>query len=128
MLQSIVLACFSLAATAAADCTRDFLKNATDGYLTAQAGTYSAPLPSFSNNLTYTENDKPMDITNGILSQALKIDHNLSIYDTTACSAFTEIIVTSPKPYVITTRADFKNNMVTNIETIVTTNGYWAFK
>jgi len=129
MLQSLVLACLSLIATASADCTRDFLKNATDAYLAAQSGTRSALAPAIANNFTYTENDIPMSISNGILSQNLKIDHNLSIFDTTACSTFTEIIVTDPaKPYVITTRMIFNNSRVTTMESIVTTNGDWAFK
>jgi hypothetical protein len=58
-----------------------------------------------SRNPTYTENYLPVDVSTGILSQALKIDHNMGIYDTSACSAFTEIVVTNPeKPYVIVSR------------------------
>jgi len=129
MFQSFLLICLSLVATASADCTRDFLKNATDAYLLAQSGTRSALAPAIANNFTYTENDIPMSISNGIISQNLKIDHNLSIFDTTACSTFTEIIVTNPaKPYVITTRMVFSNSRVTSMESVVTTNGDWAFK
>lgn len=70
-----------------------------------------------------------MSISNGILSENLKIDHNLSIFDTTACSTFTEIIFTNPaKPYVITTRMEFSGDRVAKIESVVTTNGDWALK
>lgn len=129
MLQSLLLACLSLAATASADCSREFLKNATDAYLAAQSGSRSAFAPVIANNFIYTENDIPGNIATGIVSENLKIDHNLSIYDTTACSTFTEIIVTNPaKPYVITTRMLFNDSKITEMETIVTTNGDWAFK
>jgi len=129
MLQSTLFACLSLLATASADSTRDFLKNATDAYLAAQSGSHSEFAPALASNFTYTENDTPISITNGILSENLKIDHNLSIYDTTACATFTEIIVTNPaKPYVITTRMELNNSKVTKMESVVTTNGDWAFK
>jgi hypothetical protein len=129
MLQSIFLFCLSLTASVLADCTRDFLKNATDAYLTAQSGSHSEFAPALASNFTYTENDIPISITNGILSENLKIDHNLSIYDTTACATFTEIIVTNPaKPYVITTRMELNDSKVTKMESVVTTNGDWAFK
>jgi hypothetical protein len=129
MLPSILLACLSLLVTASADCSREFLKNATDALLAAQSGHRSSFAPAIAANFTYTENDIPGNIATGILSENLKIDHNLSIYDTTACSTFTEIIVTNPaKPYVITARMLFNNSRVTAMETIVTTNGDWAFK
>ena len=125
MLQSIFLTCLPLASYVSAHCTREFLKNATDAYLSAQSGNRSATL-QLASNFSYKENDNPMDIKMGILKQVLKIDHNLSIYDTNACAAFTELIVTSPKPYVITTRAVFNNYMATSIESIITTNGDWG--
>ncbi|KAN0092340.1 hypothetical protein V8E51_018187 [Hyaloscypha variabilis] len=128
MLKSIFLICLSLIASASADCTRDFLKNATDAYLAAQSGSHRDFAPALASNFTYTENDTPISITNGILSENLKIDHNLSIYDTTACATFTEIIVTNPaKPYVITTRMELNNSKVTKMESVVATNGDWAF-
>lgn len=129
MRSSIILASLSLTATAYADCTRDFLKNATDAYLAAQGGNRGSFAPVIANNFTYSENDIPMNISTGILSQNLKIDHTLSIFDTVACATFTEIIVTNPaKPYIITTRMVFNNSRLNTLESVVTTNGDWLFK
>jgi hypothetical protein len=129
MRSSIVLSSLTLVATAYADCTRDFLKNVTDAYLAAQSGSRGSFAAVIANNFTYTENDMPVNISAGILSQNLKIDHNLSIFDTVACATFTEIIVTNPaKPYVITTRMVFNNSRLNTLESVVTTNGDWAFK
>jgi hypothetical protein len=131
MLFSILPTCFYVIATAAAEyCTRESLKCVTDAYLSAQSSGRSHLLSSLTScNLTYTENDNPVDIRRDIRSQALKIDHNISIYDTTACSTFTEIVVTNPaKPYVIVTRMVFKEREVATIESIVTTTGDWLFK
>ena len=103
---STLLIFLFLAAKSAEHCTREELKCATDAYLSAQSfGSSDLLKPLISHNLTYTENDVLLDIKTGILSQALKIDHNMSIYDTGACSTFTEVVVANPeKPYVIITR------------------------
>jgi hypothetical protein len=70
-----------------------------------------------------------LQFATGILAENVKIDHNLSTFDTTACSTFTEIIATNPaKPYVITARMMFNNSKVASIEVIVTANGDLAFK
>jgi hypothetical protein len=122
MLSSILLTCFTLLATASADCTRDFLKNITDAYVTAQSSGQPTSLATLTANLN------PVNLTKGVLSQPMKIDHNRSIFDTTACSTFTELIVTNPaKPYVIGTRMDLTNSKITKIESIVTTTSDWAF-
>jgi hypothetical protein len=131
MFSSLLLTCLSIFVSASAEyCTREFLKCATDAYLSAQSSGHSRILSSLTScSLTYTENDDPVDIKTGILSQALKIDHNMSIYDTTACSTFTEIVVTNPAdPYVIVTRMVFKEREIDTIESIVTTTGDWLFK
>jgi hypothetical protein len=133
MLSSIFLTSFTLLAAASAEqCTRESLKCATDAYLTAQSiGSSDLLAPFIGHDLTYTENDLPLNIKTGILSQALKIDHNMSIYDTIACSTFTEVIVSNPeKPYVIVTRMvwDGRGDQIGTIESIVTTTGDWLFK
>jgi hypothetical protein len=128
MFYSILLASFTLIAVTSADCNRDFLKNVTDAYITAQSSGQLTSFATLTTNLTYTENDNPLNLTKGVLSQSMKIDHNRSIFDTTACSTFTELIVTNPaKPYVIGTRMDLTNGKITKIESIVTTTGDWAF-
>jgi hypothetical protein len=48
----------------------------------------------------YLENDAPVDIAKGVLSQGVKIDFSRSIYDTTECASYTEIVATTKKAYV----------------------------
>jgi hypothetical protein len=63
---------------------------------------------------------------------SLKIDHNLSIYDTTPVLNFHRNYHHQPsypaKAYVNTTQMVFSNNKVTTTEPVATTNGNWAFK
>jgi hypothetical protein len=69
-----------------------------------------------------------VSIKTGVVSQPIKIDHHISIHDTTNCATFTELIVTNPiKPYVIGTKMLFTGNQITAIESIATHPGDWAF-
>ena len=71
-----------------------------------------------------------MDISKGVLSQAITIDLNRSLYDTTQCATFTELsCATNKKPYVIHTRMLFAPDAssITTIQSVVATNGDWAF-
>ena len=127
MLYSLI-AGVSLAIWASAQCTRALLQTATDQYIVAQTAGQSVGVTALSNNVTYTENEKKVDIKTGILSQPLKIDHSRSILDTTLCATFSELIVaTSPHPYVIGTRMLFTDHKITTMESIVTDKGDWAF-
>lgn len=120
------------ASTANAACTRDDLKAAASSYVEAQA----AGKPSFtaldaSPDVAYSENFKTVPVATGILSQALKIDFNRSIYDTTQCATYTELVsATGSHPYVIGTQmrfADGDASKVTKMESIVTDKGDWLF-
>jgi hypothetical protein len=125
-----ILLTAALAATASAACSREFLTNASSAYVAAQSiGSSSGVTSLAASTVNYTENEIPTSIQKGILSQQLKIDHNRSIHDTTACSIFTEIIAASnPHPYVIGTRILFGNDSKINVmESIVTDAGDWAF-
>jgi hypothetical protein len=126
---SIILATTALVACAAAECTRSFLVDATDKYVAAQTEGKPATLAAIAaDTLNYTESDKTVDIKTGVLAQPMKIDHNRSIYDTTLCATFTELIVAdAAKPYVIGTRMVFTDNKASLIETIATKPGDWAF-
>jgi hypothetical protein len=119
----------AFAAGASAACTRDVLTAATSDLFASQtAGKLTGT--SFSANLTYVENRKTIDLSKGVISQALKIDHNRSQHDVPQCAAFSEFIVTdAAKPYVIATqlRLDNTTNKVNEIATIVTTKGDWLF-
>ncbi len=113
-----------------AACTRDFLKSVTDRYALAQANGQASTLAALASpNTTYTENNVPVPITEGVLSQAIKIDHSLSIHDPYLCGTFTELIAASdPHPYVIGTRILFNSDgKISVMESIVTDEGDWAF-
>ncbi|KAF2462726.1 uncharacterized protein BDR25DRAFT_247765 [Lindgomyces ingoldianus] len=124
----ILFLSFTIAATASEKCSRTFLNDATDAYLGAQSKGVYTSMFSFAENFTYTEQFKPANIASGILSKALKIDHNRSLLDTVLCTTFTEIIVTDPShPYVIGTRMELDGQKITKMETLVTDEGDWLF-
>ncbi|KAF2728099.1 hypothetical protein EJ04DRAFT_593181 [Polyplosphaeria fusca] len=113
----------------AADCSRSFLKSATDAYLSAQTAGKPSSLSSFlSSNLTYTENGKAFDIKNSTLAIPIKSDYTFSAHDTAQCASFTEIVAANnPHPYVIHTRIVYAAAKATLIESIVTDEGDWLF-
>ncbi|KAI1444547.1 hypothetical protein F5Y02DRAFT_427678 [Annulohypoxylon stygium] len=128
MFQLISLAYLWLAIGVSGECSRALLKNATDQYVTAQSSGQSGILTSLASNLTYTENEKPLDIKTGVLSQPIKLDQNLSIHDTTLCATFTQLIAAAAEhPYVIGTRMLLTDDKITKIESIVTDDGDWLF-
>ncbi|XXH02955.1 hypothetical protein Hte_009345 [Hypoxylon texense] len=129
MALSSLLAVLLLAVSASAHCTRELLIEATDKYVAAQAsGVFDDFVALAAPNLTYTENEVPKAITEGVLTESIKIDHNRSIHDTVECATFTEIIAASnPHQYVIGTRMVVSDHKITLIESIVTDDGDWAF-
>ncbi|KAI1143251.1 hypothetical protein F5Y05DRAFT_420962 [Hypoxylon sp. FL0543] len=128
MFQSIPLTCLWLAASVSAECSRALLRDATEQYVSAQSSGQIATFKALATNLSYTENEKPLDIKTGVLSQPIKLDQNLSIHDTTLCATFTQLIAANAEhPYVIGTRMLFTDDKVTTIESIVTDQGDWLF-
>ncbi|ORY68181.1 uncharacterized protein BCR38DRAFT_297349, partial [Pseudomassariella vexata] len=127
----IILACLSLALTCSADCDFAFLTDATTKYINAQAAGDPTSIASLAaSNVTYTENGAPLSISEGVLTEAIKIDHNRSTHDTVNCATFSEIIAASnPHPYVIGTRIIFSetSHKITLMESIVTDQGDWLF-
>ncbi|ORY14250.1 hypothetical protein BCR34DRAFT_560524 [Clohesyomyces aquaticus] len=122
------LAALGLSAPLAATCDKTLLRSITDSYISAQTDGKPSALTSIASNLAYFENDKTADITKGILSSALKIDHKRSQHDTTNCSTYTELIITDTKhPYVIGTQMHLTDNQVSKVETIITDKGDWLF-
>jgi hypothetical protein len=129
----LLAACAGLIPQAVADCSRSVLQDATAGYLAAvAAGKQTFPALG-ADKVEYIENGKTADITKGILSQAIRIDFNVTLYDTTQCASYTEIVSADTKhPYVIGSRLAFDaNNKVNRIDQNVCTNynGHkdWAF-
>lgn len=134
MLSRITIACAAAAyaSVASAACTRAFLQSATAQYIDALSSgkTTFAALGS-SGTVAYQENDVVMDISKGVLSASggVKIDFNRSIYDTTECASYTEIVATTKHAYVIGTRLAFNpaDEKITKIESVVCDDGDWLF-
>ncbi len=125
------------AAAAWANCTREFLTDATSAYMHAQMHGIPSLLTHFlAKNVSYTENDTPGDISTGILSSAIYFDRIHLYYDTTQCGAVAEIIAASADqtatglPYLIHTRMLFEQGPsagMTLVQSVVTKPGDWAF-
>ena len=67
----------------------------TAEYLESLAGGTAKFASLATTGLTYLENDAAIDISKGVLSQGVKIDFSRSIYDTTECASYTEIVATT---------------------------------
>src|ERR1700688_2052476 len=108
-------------------CTREGLKAATDLYIAAQTKGDTAGLP-LAMGLGYVENFKTMNINEGLIKTAMKIDHTRSLLDTSTCQTFTEVIVSDKaNPYVLGTRLRVNHGLIAEIEMMWTTTGYWGF-
>ncbi|KAI0019277.1 hypothetical protein F4780DRAFT_457740 [Xylariomycetidae sp. FL0641] len=128
MLTTMLFVSASVALGVSAECTRGMLQEATAGYLEAlTSGKPEVPALALS-DVVYQENDKTMDISQGILSEGIKIDFNRSIYDTTQCASYTEVVATTGHPYVIGTRLAFTEDKITKIESNVCDDGDWLFR
>ncbi|KAH6645060.1 hypothetical protein BKA67DRAFT_670592 [Truncatella angustata] len=109
-------------------CDLSFLQNATDAYIGAQVAGKPSNFITSGSSTEYTENFKTADFTKGIVSQALKVDHNHSIYDKTECLSYTELIITdSNHPSVTGTQIRVVDGAVSHIDTLVTDKGDWLF-
>jgi hypothetical protein len=125
---TIALAGAAFATDARADCSRKTLQQVTDAYVKAQSTGDVAKL-RFAKGASYAENDKVMDVMQGVLAGSLKVDFTRSLHDTTQCVAFTELVAaTDPHPYVIHTRMEVDGKgAVSKMESIVTDAGDWVF-
>lgn len=110
-------------------CSRDMMQAAVDSYLAAQeAG--DASLLKAAADMTYRENRADADIAAGILTQAIGVDHTLSLLDEYQCHTFTEVIdADSDHPYVLGVhlRLDKETGEITYIDTLITDPGDWLF-
>ncbi|MBZ5577934.1 MAG: hypothetical protein LAP40_15335 [Acidobacteriia bacterium] len=108
-------------------CTREGLQAAADLYLAAQTKGDVAGLP-LAKGLGYVENFKPMNIDEGLIHKAMKIDHQRSLLDTATCQTYTEMIVgDKDAPYALGTRLRVNHGLIAEIEMMWTTTGYWGF-
>jgi hypothetical protein len=126
---TVALAGMAFAANASADCSRKNLQKLADTYVKTQS-TGNASTLRFAKGATYAENDKALDVKQGVLAGPLKIDFTRSFHDTKQCSTFIEVVAaTDPHPYVIHTRIEASKNgkQVSKLESIVTDAGDWVF-
>ncbi|CAA7269402.1 unnamed protein product [Cyclocybe aegerita] len=125
MLHSILLTCAALAAKAMADCSYESIQEATTNYVASRSTGEIANLTGAA----YTENFESVDITTGVVSQPLKIDHSRSIHDTVACATYTELVITDPAhPYVVGTQLRFsEEGELEKADLLVTDAGDWLF-
>jgi hypothetical protein len=116
-----------MAATAEVSCARGGLQDAVDLYIEAQGNGDLSGLP-LANGLGYWENEERIDIADGLVNEALEIDHHFSLLDTDSCQTFTEVIVADEdEPYVLGTRMRINHDKIAEIEILWTTTGYWLF-
>jgi hypothetical protein len=129
MVRSLAFLAVCLSACSAQTCTRDFLKAQAEKYVAAQTAGKPADLTAnVTGSVTYTGDFKSGNLASGILSKALKVDFTRSLYDTTACAIFTEIVAASnTPPYVLGTQLRYKDGVLTKVETLATTTGDWFF-
>ncbi|HSG57806.1 MAG TPA: hypothetical protein VLA45_20330 [Paracoccaceae bacterium] len=125
---ALALASMAFAPEARAECDRATLHQLTETYVEAQATGAPGLLP-LAADAYYGENDLPVAIAGGIVSQALPIDFTRSFHDTAQCATFTEITAaTHPHPYVIHTRMEVtEGGEVSVMESVVTDAGDWVF-
>jgi hypothetical protein len=113
--------------SAQVSCSREGLQRAVDLYIDAQTKGDTSGMP-LATGLGYVENVERVDINNGLIKTAMKIDHHRSLLDPTTCQTFTEVIVTNKeKPYVLGTRLRVNRDKIVEIEILWTTTGYWLF-
>ena len=105
-------------------CTREGLKAATDLYVAAQTKGDIADLP-LAKGLGYVENFKVMNINDGLIKMAMKIDHHRSLLDTATCQTFTEVIVSKKATlYALGTRLRLNHDLIAEIELLWTSTVY----
>ena len=115
-----------LPAQANASCTKTDLRAAVDRYIMAQK-TGNPEALQLSENVRYSENLKTIPAENGILSEALPIAFHRDFLDTHECRTFSEIVVIGIQPYVMGVRLTVNGGAITEIESIVATEGDWKF-
>ncbi|KAF2847409.1 hypothetical protein T440DRAFT_403617 [Plenodomus tracheiphilus IPT5] len=126
---STVLVLLYTTAQAQTTCSRTLLQDIASKYIGAQTSGTPNMLPP-GPNLTYTENDVPLDAKEGILRQPIMIDLNRTFLDTTSCSVFAEITAAlNPHPYVIDTviRVSNTSGAILSIQSVVADSGDWVF-
>jgi len=113
----------------ATNCNQSVLKQTVDRYIAAQStGQVEWLQKVLDSNATYLENGRTRDLRNSTMVRPLKIDRTHTLYDTTQCATFTELVVTNPSdPWVIGAQIRVYNGKVTKIDRVATGPGDWVF-
>jgi len=109
-----------------AACARTELQAAANMYIAAQKTGDPSVLP-LAENVKYSENLRTVLARGGIISQALPIAFHRDFLDTEQCRTFSEIVVTAGQTYVLGVRLTVSGGVITEIESIVATEGDWKF-
>jgi len=120
----------ALAPPVAAECSRDKLIAVADSYVAAQKSGKLGDLQKlFASGFVYQENNKAIDISKGVIGQALNVEHYRTTADTVACASYTELVSVTPNPYVIATQLRYNPDQtaLTTIDSIVATTGALFF-
>ena len=107
-------------------CTRVTLQTAVDSYIAAQQ-TGDPSKMSMASKVKYVENWVEIHKEEGLWNSPLAIAFHRSILDVDACRTFTEAIVTEGNQYVLGTRLTVEDGRISEIESLYTKNGDWAF-
>lgn len=130
MLLLVFFTATSIFSRSTAECTRALLQDLTASYVGAlAAGNGPSGISGLAGpDVSYIENDSPADIAIGLLSVGIKVDFSRSIYDTTQCASYTEIVATAGPAYVIGTRLALNtDNKIAEIRSNVCNSGDWLF-
>jgi hypothetical protein len=109
-----------------AACAKAELQTAVNQYIATQKAGNPASLPLME-NAKYSENMKAVSVETGVLSQALPIAFHRDFFDMEQCRTFSEIVVIGSSPYVMGVRLTVNGGAITEIESMVATEGDWKF-
>jgi hypothetical protein len=74
------------------NCSKPAMQAAADAYIAAQtAGKLDSLQTVLAEKWLYIEDNKEIDVKDGILKKALKIDHRRTNFDLVDCATYTEV-------------------------------------
>jgi hypothetical protein len=103
------------------------LQHAATAYLSSV--TVGAPSTALS-KAAYQDNTRAVGIIKELLSQAMTIDHDKTLFDTTLCTTYLELIIPNSKAsYVIGTQVLLNTRGgVALVNTVSSSRGNWQIK
>ena len=115
------------AASQAKGCTRTALQSAVDSYLAAQGAGNPSKMP-LASQVKYSENMTEIKKDQGLWNTPLSVTFHRSLLDVDSCRTFTELVVAEGShPYVLGTRLKVEDGKISEIDSLITQKGDWAF-